>query len=119
LTITKNTEQTELDSNADTSVAGANFRILFETEEYATVHTLSSEKQPFDKKPIGTAATAWTDPKGQTYILRLNQALLFGDRLDHSLLRSMMFQFNLIETQRTLFCYDQSLLLIRGLPFHS
>jgi hypothetical protein len=80
------TNQTELDSHADTSVAGANFRILFDTGEYATVHTFSSEKKPFDKIPIGTAATAWTDRNGQTFILRLNQALLFGDRLDHSLL---------------------------------
>jgi hypothetical protein len=38
------TEQTELDSHADTSVAGANFRILFETGEYASVHTFSNEK---------------------------------------------------------------------------
>ena len=80
------TNQTELDSHADTSVAGANFRILFDTGEYATVHTFSNEKKPFDKIPIGTAATAWTDRNGQTFILRLNQVLLFGDRLDHSLL---------------------------------
>ena len=80
------TEQTELDSHADTSVAGANFCILHETGEYATVHTFSSEKTPFDRIPIGTAATAWTNRSGQTYILRLNQALLFGPRLNHSLL---------------------------------
>ena len=80
------TNQTKLDSHADTSVAGAYFRTLFDTGEYATVHIFSNEKKPFDKIPIGTAATAWTDRDGQTYILRLNQALLFGDRLDHSLL---------------------------------
>ena len=42
--------------------------------------------KPFDRISIGTAAIAWTNLSGQTYILRLNQALLFGDRLDHSLL---------------------------------
>ena len=82
---THTTNQTELDSHADTSVAGANFRILYESGEHATVSTFTHEQQ-FDKIPIGTAATAWTDRAGQTYILRLNQALLFGDRLDHSLL---------------------------------
>ena len=84
---------TELDSHADTSVAGANFRILYDTGEYATVHTFSSETKPFDRIPIGTAATAWTDRSGQTYILRLNQALLFGDRLDHSLLCPNQLRF--------------------------
>ena len=59
---------------------------MHETGEYATVHTFSSEKTPFDRIPIGTAATAWTNRLGQTYILRLNQALLFGPRLNHSLL---------------------------------
>jgi hypothetical protein len=50
------------------------------------VHTFSHESAPFEKIPIGTAATAWTDSTGHTYILRLNQALLFGTRLSHSLL---------------------------------
>lgn len=86
-------DTTELDSHADTSVAGANFRILYDTGEYATVHSFSSENKPFDKIPIGTAATAWTDRRGQTYILRLNQALLFGDRLDHSLLCPNQLRF--------------------------
>jgi hypothetical protein len=62
------------------------FCILSTSGEHATVHSFSKEKKPFDQIPIGTAATAWTNQDNQTYILVLNQALLFGDRLDHSLL---------------------------------
>jgi hypothetical protein len=46
----------------------------------------SNEKQLFDKIPIVTVATAWTNPIFQMYILSLNQALLVGACLDHSLL---------------------------------
>jgi hypothetical protein len=50
------------------------------------VHSFSQENTPFQRIPIGTAATLWTNDKGISYILILNQALLFGERLEHSLL---------------------------------
>jgi hypothetical protein len=77
----------ELDSHADTCVAGANC-VLIETEgETVNVYGFSDERKPFEKIPIGTVATAYDDPKtGETVILILHQVLFFGDRLKNSLL---------------------------------
>jgi hypothetical protein len=77
----------ELDSHADTSVAGSNFVVLFETDQLVNVHSFSAEQAPLKSIKIGTAATAFIDLKsGETFILILNQALLMTDRLKSSLL---------------------------------
>lgn len=90
-------DRCELDSHADTSVAGANFVILSESGEYATVHSFSEETKPIKRIPIGSAATAFVDSLGETHILILHQCLLFGNRLDHSLLcPNQMRSFNRI-----------------------
>jgi hypothetical protein len=55
--------------------------------EVATVFSFSEESTPFDKIPIGTIATSWTDEgSGETFVLLFPESLYFGDRLPHSLL---------------------------------
>ena len=79
--------QTELDSHADTCVAGSNFAMLYSNGETAEVYSFSDESAPFGKIPIATAATAWTDEStGEAILLIFNECLFFGDRLKHSLL---------------------------------
>ena len=76
-----------MDSHADTIVGGANCVLLSSTGESATVHSFSNERKPFANVPIGTVGTAWVNPEsGETFIIVLNEALYFGERLDHSLL---------------------------------
>jgi hypothetical protein len=77
----------ELDSHADTCVAGSNFILLEEPIRTVNVHAYSPELAPLRGIPVGTAATVWVDPlNGQSYLLVLNECLFFGDRLNHSLL---------------------------------
>ena len=76
----------ELDSHADTCVAGANFQLVETTGEYAIVHPYSDGYEPV-KVPIATVETAYTSPiTGETVILVGHQHLYFGDKMDHSLL---------------------------------
>jgi hypothetical protein len=45
------------------------------------------EYQPLADIPITSVATAWDHPEtGETYILVINEALYFGDRMNHSLI---------------------------------
>ena len=77
----------ELDSHADTCVAGPNCVILEYTDLTASVSAFSSYHENFDDVPIVTAATAYDDPSnGCTTILILNQALYLGDKVDNTLL---------------------------------
>ena len=79
--------QTDLDSHADTCVAGSNCVMDQETGDTATVHAFSDERKPFMKVPIATCLTAWTSPKtGETFVLELHQALYFGNKLGKTLL---------------------------------
>ena len=49
--------------------------------------SFSDESKPFDKIPIGTIATSWTDESnGETFVLLFPESLYFGDRLANSLL---------------------------------
>jgi hypothetical protein len=51
------------------------------------VHSFSDERKPFSNVPIGTIATAWVAQKtGEVIVLVMNEALYFGDRLDHTLI---------------------------------
>jgi hypothetical protein len=68
-------------------VGGANCILLETTGETANVHSFSDERKPFADVPIGTIATAWVNPAdGEVIILVMNEALYFGDRLDHTLI---------------------------------
>ena len=79
-----------LDSHADTCAAGPDMVLLTpsdELTEFVDVCSFSKDMEPIKNIPIGTCATAWTDPDlGQTCILVFHQTLFFGDKIQHSLL---------------------------------
>jgi hypothetical protein len=79
--------RTELDSHADTSVEGANTTPLWFAVHYVSVSPIIGEYEPLEQIPIASVATAWDHPDtGETYLLILNEALCFGDRMSHSLI---------------------------------
>ena len=76
----------ELDSHADTIVAGANFCVLHYTGRECDVSPYDTSYQPVRNVPIVCAATAWQSPKtGQVYILVFNECL-YMPSLPHSLI---------------------------------
>jgi hypothetical protein len=77
----------ELDSHADTCVAGPNSIVLEYTDQTANVSAFSDHHDVMKDVPIGTAATAYDNPQdGSTIILILHQALLMNDKVDNTLL---------------------------------
>ena len=77
----------ELDSHADTIVAGANCIVLHYTGQECSVHPYSETYSPIDNVPIVNAATAYQcQDTRQTYILVLNECLWMGDTMNHSLI---------------------------------
>ena len=77
----------ELDSHADTVVAGDNCVVLEPTGRTVSVSPFSDEYDSIDDIPIATVATAYDCPTtGQVYVLVFNEALYFGSRMDHTLL---------------------------------
>ena len=76
----------EMDSHADTCVAGGNCVVLEYTGRSAEVEAYSPD-YPSKRIPIATVATAYDSPSsGATYVLIINEALYFGDSLPFSLL---------------------------------
>ena len=72
--------RTELDSHADTCVAGRNTLLVSDEGRQVTVHPYSGEYKPIPDVSIATVATLWIHPTdGQPYILIINEALYFGD----------------------------------------
>jgi hypothetical protein len=89
------TGRSELDSHADTCVAGSNTIPLWYTDQVVSVSPFIGEYQPLRDIPVATVATAWDDPKdGSTTILIINEALYFGARLPHTLLCPNQLRFN-------------------------
>ena len=87
--------RTELDSHADTCVAGCNTLLLSDQGHQVTIHTYSGEYKPIQDVSIATVATMWIHPKnGQPYILIINEALYFGDRVDVTLLNPNQLRAN-------------------------
>ena len=76
----------EMDSHADTYVAGNNCIVLEYTGRYATVEAYSPD-YPSKRIPIATVATAYDCPTSSaTFVLIINGALYFGESLKFSLL---------------------------------
>jgi hypothetical protein len=76
----------ELDTHADTFCAGANFVPLHFTQQVVDVSPYSEDYSPMKDVPIATVATLWTHPDtSEQFVLVVNEAIYFGDRLDHSL----------------------------------
>jgi hypothetical protein len=77
----------ELDSHADTSVAGPNCVVLEYTEQVVKVSAFSEELETIEGIPIVSAATAIDDPRtGTTTILVIGQALYMGGKINNTLL---------------------------------
>ena len=82
------TNESHLDSHADTCAGGSNFVQLDDSPtRFVDVSPFSEEYEPMKNIPISTCATAWVcSETGQTRILVFHQMLFFGDKLSQSLL---------------------------------
>jgi len=78
----------ELDSHADTCVAGANTVVIDYTGKTVNVSPfIEEEYEPLKAIPIATVGTAYDCPRtGRVVVLIINEALYFGDRMQHTLL---------------------------------
>jgi hypothetical protein len=77
----------ELDSHADTCVAGANFLACEFNGITCEVVPFTNNYEPMKDIPIVLAATAWLNEEtGETVILYFHQILWYGKRLSNSLL---------------------------------
>jgi hypothetical protein len=77
----------EMDSHADTCVAGPNFLILEFTGEQCDVTPYTNDYEPIINVSVVNAATAYPDDStGETVILRFNQVLWYGKRMTMSLI---------------------------------
>jgi hypothetical protein len=77
----------ELDSHADTTVAGSACKVIEFTEKSCDVYPYSSQYEPIKNVPIAKVATAYDHPQtGETFILIFGQALYLGDELEHTLI---------------------------------
>ena len=76
----------ELDSHADTVVAGSNCVILNYTGKVCDVSPYCDEYTTVTNIPIVNATTAWqSSHTGQTYILVFNESVWMGDSMDTTL----------------------------------
>ena len=88
-----NIARCEMDSHADTCVAGPNFKILELTGEQCDVTPYTNDNEPIINVPVVNAATAFTDEStGETVILRFNQVLWYGKRMTMSIINPNQLQ---------------------------
>ena len=100
--------RTELDSHADTCVGGPNCMLLEASGSTTTVHSFSGRRKPFQDVPIGTVATAYTDPDmGETYILVIAEALYFGNQINVTLLNPNQMRNNGVKVENVPVQYDK------------
>ena len=77
----------ELDSHADTCVAGRNCVVLEDTEQTVSVSAFTDKHQTFNNVPVVTAATAYDDERtGNTYILIIGHAIYMADSMPNTLI---------------------------------
>lgn len=77
----------EMDTHADTCVAGANFLLIGWDGMTADVGAFHGSYEVLRDVPIVHCCTAWTNPEdGETVILDMYQCLWFGKQMNHSLL---------------------------------
>ena len=88
----------ELDSYADTFVAGRNFLLIHYTELICDVMSYSDEYVPKNNIPIVQVATGYTTVCGRRYILIFNEALYMPE-LKHSLMNPNQLRYYGIKVQ--------------------
>ena len=94
-------DRTELDSHADTCVAGANCVLESDSMQRVRVSGFSKELKPIDDVPIGTCLTAYDMPGGETILLVIHEAIYFGSRMKHTLLCPNQMRDNGIQVEDT------------------
>ena len=76
----------ELDSHADTCLAGSNFIAYEYTDQSVSIQEFDDNSKPVKNVPIATCMTAMALPDGETIILVVHQTLYLGNRKKHSLM---------------------------------
>ena len=99
-------QRNELDSHADTCVAGANSTILSTTGEKVTVKGFNT-KSEVNNILIGSVAYAVDSPdNGETFIAVIHEALLFQDSMQYSLLSTTQIRCNKVQVNDTPRMFD-------------
>ena len=88
------TAMNEADSNTDTCCLGVNFVVLSYTSCTADVYPYDTTYEPMKNIPIVSGATMFHHPNGESFILVINEAPYYGERLDHSLLNPNQIRHN-------------------------
>ena len=76
----------ESDSNVYTCCLGMNFTVLSYTNRTADVNPYDDSYTPITNVPIVTGTTTYHHGDGTSYILVINEALYYGQKLKHSLI---------------------------------
>lgn len=76
----------EMDSHADTSCAGKNWRLLEVSNEVCEVLPFLESYGPVQDIQVGRCGTVWTDDYGNDYLLVADQMLWFGELMENSLI---------------------------------
>ena len=96
----------EIDSHADTFLAGRNCTVLNFSERICDVMPYSDTYQPMVDIPIVQAATGYTAPDGSQYILVFNEAIYMPD-MDHSLLNPNQLRHFDVDVEDNPYCGRQ------------
>ena len=76
----------ELDSHADNMCTGSKCKVESTTGQTVRVKPFSDDLREIEEVSIGSVITAYVHPSsGESFILKFNDALIFGDRLNSSL----------------------------------
>ena len=84
----------EADTNADTCCLGKNFVPISYTNCSADVYPYHDAYEPLENVPIVSGATAFDHADGNTYILIINEALYYGEKMGHSLINPNQIRYN-------------------------
>ena len=92
----------ELDSHADTCVAGSNMALIEKTGHNVRIAPFSDEYESMQDVPVARCATAYDCPEtGKTYILDFPESLYLGDRLQDSLICPNQLRHNGLRVDET------------------
>ena len=91
-------KKTEMDSHADTIIAGTNTLLYSYTDRVCEVSPYYDDYEPMKDVPIVRAATGYRSYTRESYILILNEALWISN-LDHTLLNPNQLRHHVVEVQ--------------------
>jgi hypothetical protein len=93
--VRRDLNQSELDSHADTCVAGGNTRVMDYTDTKVSESPFSDSYEAVKDVLIDRVATAWDGPAtGEVTVLYIHEALYFGDKMSHTLLSPNQLRAN-------------------------